>query len=877
MDKNKSSNSLQHVGLQRPRRPKNHQATTIIHKEGEKIEHEPLTTDDLFATPAEYLKVESDSSDEKKYASKPMRNMTMTGFALPGLGQEPIKLRSYKSEGSPNDSMNFSKLGEPVINGKENHLTHFKLKPVSSRPLDDKKKQDLAGDSLEEQRNNGKDEQGCDNENLGALKNNPFLLADRAKRGSNGNALGPSKTASSLANNKEENLQQKSKSMVPTWERQSSNQEKSEANVKTSPPTFSKMQPVDGCLDQSGTAEYVNITNLTEKVPPTEKTRISATETISASPAGASGTSTEKRKSAVMKKTESPITDFSSEPASSHRKSGNENESNSEDQPRLRSGKRNSHSSNRRKCTTLIIETEPQSSNVHRPLSQITSSTEGKSETEKSNSEEKIEAYGGKPHSPAQSATSSSHSTSSTSTELSKAPSDTKSIDNICKKSDSCSASLDASSGKSKSDEPKPNLDEDSPVPASDVAENTGPKRPAKRRPKAEKNPPEPLDNVDAPDSDHQQIEEEKGKDETDFGKSEHGEGPPVSAGDEAKNSGLKTRPKRPPKRGQSGSKNHNGMCLFQPFLKLKSEKEEDDETDFGMSKHGAGEESVAAVEEKPKADATKYGDLPISVGEEAQNDGPKTRPERRKKSGQKEKGKDKTDFGSSEHGAGEITVPAAEEKPKVDANEYENLPVSVGEEVQNHEPDVPQRRRRKSGKRQTESLENANAPNHSRQKINEEKGKFGAEHGGPKVTTPDGNSQEHGYQRTKHSGESEPGYTRHLTKNLRSPLKKGNGHQANFDEENNEKQTNAGPNSPSMPTEKPVKKPRRKHFKLLKRSKSQASKLTFDENEEEEEVIEVRSHSVEHEYIDLKQSVEPSEKIQKNLKRNFDSRRMTS
>lgn len=278
--------------------------------------------------------------------------------------------------------------------------------------------------------------------------------------------------ASPQGDNKEENFLQKRESMVARYERQSSNQKQSEANLKVSPSTIPKEIPMDSQVDQLGAHECSNITNSTEKISPLERARMStqltktsfASITLDIPDSQASSLKNEIGRSEVMENIENPITDFSQKPTRTPRKTCNKSESSSEFQPgpsmASKSGKQmNNDSHNTQKCNSVMNSVERQSLTVNRTLSQTQSPTEieGKSKklASKSESKEKIEISSCKSHSPAQSVISSAHSTSSSSTELSKALSDASSFKNICKKSGRSSSGSDSAPSDGSSDESK--------------------------------------------------------------------------------------------------------------------------------------------------------------------------------------------------------------------------------------------------------------------------------------------------------------------------------------------------------------------------------------------------------------------------------------
>ncbi|KAM3179291.1 hypothetical protein ACTXT7_000865 [Hymenolepis weldensis] len=480
--------NLQHVGLGRPKKPKNYKSTTIIVTDGEEVEHKPVSTEDLYVKPNEYSNLENVLSNEKDNEVKHMRNKPMAGFALPGMTLGQVKLRSLKSEDSRPSNEEKDKSPEPVTNGKDGIFSQIKLKAVTPTTMEDTVKLIPPGNSPENPQNRPQTElteyiftcgtEKSDNENQdgnnirpGLLKNNPFMQVEMKRREQRRQSSIPANEAS----------QQNQESKLPSYERQRSNQNNFVPKLKTSPSVTLKKRSVETSLSNDfGETSFMEkpvpgkisqIEIPIDQITPTKNNRTIthfrklSSSSSSTNNSDSSGSSHHKDKgmSNFTEGTETHFRDFSRKSTNIERKSSSENESGTNVQIRQSKIPENeehniSYSSDTRKSRSSkvvsVIHLDPP-----RKSDQVGLSWESYRELDRSvprsESKKELERARRKSHSSTLSTTSehSKTSISSKSTASSKAHLEAISGKHIYKKSGNASSprKLSSSSGASRS------------------------------------------------------------------------------------------------------------------------------------------------------------------------------------------------------------------------------------------------------------------------------------------------------------------------------------------------------------------------------------------------------------------------------------------
>nr|CDS32691.1 hypothetical protein HmN_000452600 [Hymenolepis microstoma] len=455
-----TGDNLEHVGLSRPRKPKNHKPTTIIPVDGEKIEHKPVSTEDLYMKPKEFPTLEDTLSKENVNEVKPMKNKPVGGIALTGMALGQVKLRSLKSDDSR--TLNEEKDGslEPVINGKDNPLSQIKLKPISPTTTEDTVNSIPLENSLDE--SHSSENESGDFIRPGLLKNNPFIQLEMKRREEKRRLL------------QNEPSRQNLKVELPYYERQNSNQENSLLKPKAPSPVTLKKRSVE--------TPPFNSSELTSFTEPPPQRKISKVETSigETPPAENSKLTTQLRKSDssssstdssdstdssqnedenIAKITtiqETHFRDSAQKCITTTRQISSENETGTHIQLRknkiLDHEKRKSaHSSNARKSDSSKISSVPSYHDSSRKSNQMVSWLESSNESSKlvprSESKKEIEGANRKSHSPTIPTTPSS----STSTTSSKAQSEASSGKRLYQKSGIASSPRKVSSSSSAS------------------------------------------------------------------------------------------------------------------------------------------------------------------------------------------------------------------------------------------------------------------------------------------------------------------------------------------------------------------------------------------------------------------------------------------
>ncbi|VDL19473.1 unnamed protein product [Hymenolepis diminuta] len=238
--------NLQHVGLGRPKKPKNYKSTTIIVTDGEEVEHKPLSTEDLYNSGRlDQSRVEKRFANlnEKDNEVKHMRNKPVAGIALPGMTLGQVKLRSLKSENSRPSNEEKDESSEPVANGKDGIFSQVKLKAVTPTTTEDTVKLIPPQNSLENSQNSDYENQDGNNIRPGLLKDNSFMQDEMKKRKQRRQPCLPTNEAS------QQNQE------LPSFEKQRSNQNNSVPKIKTFPSVSPRKRSIEtspsNCFDET--------------------------------------------------------------------------------------------------------------------------------------------------------------------------------------------------------------------------------------------------------------------------------------------------------------------------------------------------------------------------------------------------------------------------------------------------------------------------------------------------------------------------------------------------------------------------------------------------------------------------------------------------